>query len=102
MLDLHVHLTAWTVVLAASLSMPVLMHRLTFTLPAAAPQCACSSPCRRSQALARTRPALRRCRRKNLSPCRLCSGSDHSRGGSSSGFGLVFPVRRQRGLDDRA
>jgi hypothetical protein len=33
----RVHMTAWTVVLAASLSMPVLMHRLTLTLPAAAP-----------------------------------------------------------------
>jgi hypothetical protein len=31
------HLTAWTVVLVASLAMPVLMHRLTVTIPAAAP-----------------------------------------------------------------
>jgi hypothetical protein len=31
------HMTAWTVVLVASLSMPVLMHRLTVTVPAAAP-----------------------------------------------------------------
>jgi hypothetical protein len=31
------HMTAWTVVLIASLSMPVLMHRLTVTIPAAAP-----------------------------------------------------------------
>jgi BlaR1 peptidase M56/Domain of unknown function (DUF3471) len=31
------HMTAWTVVLVASLSMPVLMHRLTVTIPAAAP-----------------------------------------------------------------
>jgi hypothetical protein len=31
------HMTAWTVVLVASLSMPVLMHHLTVTLPAAAP-----------------------------------------------------------------
>ena len=30
-------MTAWTVVLAASLAMPVLMHRLTVTIPAAAP-----------------------------------------------------------------
>jgi hypothetical protein len=28
---------AWTVVLIASLAMPVLMHRLTVTIPAAAP-----------------------------------------------------------------
>src|SRR6516162_9338978 len=31
------HMTAWTVVLAASLAMPVVMHRLTVTIPAAAP-----------------------------------------------------------------
>ena len=31
------HMTAWTVVLVASLAMPVLMHRLTMTIPAAAP-----------------------------------------------------------------
>src|SRR5262245_11407878 len=31
------HLTAWTVVLVASLAMPVLMHRLTVTIPATAP-----------------------------------------------------------------
>jgi BlaR1 peptidase M56 len=31
------HMTAWTVVLVASLAMPVLMHRLTVTIPAAAP-----------------------------------------------------------------
>ena len=31
------HMTAWTVVLIASLAMPVLMHRLTVTIPAAAP-----------------------------------------------------------------
>jgi beta-lactamase regulating signal transducer with metallopeptidase domain len=31
------HMTAWTVVLVASLSMPVLMHHLTVTIPAAAP-----------------------------------------------------------------
>jgi hypothetical protein len=31
------HMTAWTVVLVASLSMPVLVHRLTVTIPAAAP-----------------------------------------------------------------
>jgi hypothetical protein len=30
-------MTAWTVVLIASLSMPILMHRLTLTIPAAAP-----------------------------------------------------------------
>jgi hypothetical protein len=30
-------MTAWTVVLVASLAMPVLMHRLTVTIPAAAP-----------------------------------------------------------------
>jgi hypothetical protein len=30
-------MTAWTVVLVASLSMPILMHRLTVTIPAAAP-----------------------------------------------------------------
>jgi hypothetical protein len=29
------HMTAWTVVLVASLAMPVLMHRLTVTIPAA-------------------------------------------------------------------
>jgi hypothetical protein len=31
------HMTAWTVVLVASLAMPVLMHRLTVTIPATAP-----------------------------------------------------------------
>ncbi len=31
----HAHMTAWTVVLVASLSMPFLMHRLTLTIPAA-------------------------------------------------------------------
>jgi BlaR1 peptidase M56/Domain of unknown function (DUF3471) len=31
------HMTAWTVVLVASLAMPVLMHRLTVTIPVAAP-----------------------------------------------------------------
>jgi beta-lactamase regulating signal transducer with metallopeptidase domain len=31
------HMTAWTVVLVASLAMPILMHRLTVTIPAAAP-----------------------------------------------------------------
>ena len=31
------HMTAWTVVLVASLAMPVLMHRLTVNIPAAAP-----------------------------------------------------------------
>jgi hypothetical protein len=31
------HMTAWTVVLVASLAMPVLMHRLTVSIPAAAP-----------------------------------------------------------------
>jgi hypothetical protein len=31
------HMTAWTVVLFASLAMPVLMHRLTVTIPAAVP-----------------------------------------------------------------
>ena len=31
------HMTAWTVVLVASLAMPVLMHRLTVTIPAAVP-----------------------------------------------------------------
>jgi beta-lactamase regulating signal transducer with metallopeptidase domain len=31
------HMTAWTVVLVASLAMPVLMHRVTVTIPAAAP-----------------------------------------------------------------
>ena len=30
-------MTAWTVVLVASLAMPVLMHRLTVTIPVAAP-----------------------------------------------------------------
>jgi hypothetical protein len=30
-------MTAWTVVLVASLAMPVLMHRLTVSIPAAAP-----------------------------------------------------------------
>ena len=30
-------MTAWTVVLVASLAMPALMHRLTVTIPAAAP-----------------------------------------------------------------
>jgi hypothetical protein len=33
----HAQMTAWTVVLAASLSMPVLMHRFTVAVPAAAP-----------------------------------------------------------------
>jgi len=33
----HTHMTAWTVVLVASLSMPFLMHRLTLTVPAPAP-----------------------------------------------------------------
>src|SRR6266446_105736 len=33
----HAHMTAWIVVLVASLSMPILMHRLTLTVPAAAP-----------------------------------------------------------------
>src|SRR5215470_1316509 len=33
----HAHMTAWTVVLVASLSMPILMHRLTLTIPAATP-----------------------------------------------------------------
>jgi hypothetical protein len=33
----HTHMTAWIVVLVASLSMPILMHRLTLTIPAAAP-----------------------------------------------------------------
>jgi hypothetical protein len=31
------HMTAWTVVLVASLAMPALMHRLTVTIPVAAP-----------------------------------------------------------------
>ena len=31
------HMTAWTVVLVASLAMPALMHRLTVSIPAAAP-----------------------------------------------------------------
>jgi BlaR1 peptidase M56/Domain of unknown function (DUF3471) len=31
------HMTAWTVVLVASLAMPALIHRLTVTIPAAAP-----------------------------------------------------------------
>ena len=31
------HMTAWTVVLVASLAMPLLMHRLTVTIPAAVP-----------------------------------------------------------------
>jgi len=31
------HMTAWTVVLVASLAMPILIHRLTVTIPAAAP-----------------------------------------------------------------
>lgn len=35
--DPRVQMTAWTVVLAASLSMPLIMHRLTFTLPVAPP-----------------------------------------------------------------
>ena len=33
----HAHMTAWIVVLVASLSMPILMHRLILTIPAAAP-----------------------------------------------------------------
>jgi hypothetical protein len=33
----RVHMTAWTVVLVASLAMPVLIHRLTVTIPADAP-----------------------------------------------------------------
>src|SRR5262245_5716713 len=33
----HAHMTAWPVVLVASLAMPVLMHRLTVTIPATAP-----------------------------------------------------------------
>ena len=35
--DPRAHMTAWTVVLVASLAMPVLIHRLTVTMPAAAP-----------------------------------------------------------------
>jgi hypothetical protein len=35
--DPQVQMTAWTVVLLASLAMPVLMHRVTLTLPATAP-----------------------------------------------------------------
>ena len=35
--DPRVQMTAWTVVLIASLSMPLIMHRLTLTLPSAAP-----------------------------------------------------------------
>jgi len=35
--DPRVHMTAWTVVLVASLSMPLLMRGLTVTIPAAAP-----------------------------------------------------------------
>src|SRR5262249_19087717 len=35
--DPRVQMTAWTVVLVASLSMPLIMHRLTLTLPSAAP-----------------------------------------------------------------
>ena len=31
----HAHMTAWTVVLVASLAMPLLVHRLTLTIPAA-------------------------------------------------------------------
>src|SRR5258705_3498611 len=33
----HAHMTAWTVVLIASLAMPLLVHRLTFTIPVAPP-----------------------------------------------------------------
>jgi hypothetical protein len=33
----HAHMTAWTVVLVASVSMPILMHRLTLTIPAPVP-----------------------------------------------------------------
>ena len=33
----HAHMTAWTAVLIGSLAMPLLVHRLTFTIPAAAP-----------------------------------------------------------------
>ncbi len=33
----HAHMTAWTVVLIASLAMPLLLHRLTLTIPAAPP-----------------------------------------------------------------
>ena len=39
----HAHMTAWTVVVAASLSMPILMHRLTLTIPAATPRPAATS-----------------------------------------------------------
>ena len=35
--DPRVHMTAWTVVLVASLSMPVVMHRVVLTLPSTAP-----------------------------------------------------------------
>jgi hypothetical protein len=34
----HLQMTAWIVVLAASLAMPALMHGLTVTVPAAAPR----------------------------------------------------------------
>src|SRR5262245_10096368 len=33
----HAHMTAWTVVLIGSLAMPLLMHRLTLTIPALPP-----------------------------------------------------------------
>jgi beta-lactamase regulating signal transducer with metallopeptidase domain len=33
----HAHMTAWTVVLIASLAMPLLVHRLTLTIPVAPP-----------------------------------------------------------------
>jgi hypothetical protein len=35
--NVRAHMTAWTVVLVASLAMPALMHRLTVTIPVAAP-----------------------------------------------------------------
>src|SRR5712691_7317007 len=33
----HAHITAWTVVLIASLAMPLLVHRLTLTIPVVPP-----------------------------------------------------------------
>src|SRR5262245_55041034 len=33
----HAHMTAWTVVLIGSLAMPLLIHRLTLTIPVLAP-----------------------------------------------------------------
>jgi hypothetical protein len=61
-------MTAWTVVLVASLSMPVLMHRVTLTIPAATP------PLRLMESLSSTLsglPCARCCSAMAASPGRL-------------------------------